>query len=56
LLATDFITLMLLVGRQEGHVASKKLIGRMLAWLSGARCKFAYGFADAAATHCLLLQ
>ena len=36
----------------EGHLACKKL-----AWyLSGARCRFAYGPADATATHCLLLQ
>jgi len=29
---------MLLVGRQEGHLACKKLSGGMLAWLSEARC------------------
>jgi len=29
-----FNALALLVGRQEGHTASKKLIGGMLAWLS----------------------
>jgi len=28
----------------------------MLAWLSGARCKYAYGPDDATATHCLLLH
>jgi len=27
-----------------------------LLYLSGARCRFAYGPADATATHCLLLQ
>jgi len=30
---------MLLVGRQEGHLACKKLSGGMLAWLSGMRCR-----------------
>jgi len=30
---------MLLVGRQEGHPACKKLSGGMLAWLSGMRCR-----------------
>ena len=38
--------LMLLVGRQEGHLACKKLSGGVL---SGARCKLAYGPADATA-------
>jgi len=47
---------MLLVERQEGHPACKKLSGGVLAWLSGARCRLAYGPADATATYCLLLQ
>jgi len=53
---------MLLVGWQEGHLACKKLIGGVLAmgvvngYLSAARCRFAYGPADATATHCLLFQ
>ena len=34
-----FSALMLLVGRQEGHPACKKLSGGMLAWLSGMRCR-----------------
>jgi len=51
-----FSALMLLVGRQEGHPACKKLSGGVLVWLSGARCRLAYGPADATATHCLLLQ
>jgi len=46
---------MLLDGRQEGHLACKKLSGGVLAW-SGARCILAYGPADATATHCLSLQ
>jgi len=58
------IPLMLLVGRQEGHLAFKKLSGGVLAWLdvwselqmSGVSCRLAYGPADATATHCLLLQ
>ena len=52
-----FSALMLLVGRQEGHPACKKLSGEVLVWyLSGARCRLAYGPAEATATHCLLLQ
>jgi len=51
-----FRALTLLVGRQEGHPACKKLSGGMLAWLSGVRCRFAYSLTDAAATHYLLLQ
>ena len=53
-----FSALTLLVGRQEGHPACKKLSGGVLAWgyLSGARCRLACGPADATATHCLLLQ
>ena len=53
----SFSALTLLVGRQEGHTACKKLSGGVLAWcLSGARCRLAYGPADATVTHCLLLQ
>jgi len=52
-----FSALMLLVGRQEGHPACKKLSGGVLVWLSvRASCRLAYGPADATATHCLLLQ
>ena len=52
-----FSALTLLVGRQEGHPACKKLSGGVLAWyLSGARCRLAYGSADSTVTHCLLLQ
>jgi len=48
---------MLLVGRQEGHPACKKtVVGCWRGYLSGARCRLAYGPADATATHCLLLQ
>ena len=53
---TAFSALTLLVGRQEGHPACKKLSGGMLAWLSGMRCRLAYIPADATATHYLLLQ
>ena len=53
---SSFSALTLLVGRQEGHLACKKLSGGMLAWLSGLRCRLAYGLADATATHYLLLQ
>ena len=34
-----FSALTLLVGRQEGHPACKKLSGGMLAWLSAMRCR-----------------
>jgi len=51
-----FSALTLLVGRQEGHPACKKLSGGMTAWLSGMGCRLAYSPADATATHYLLLQ
>ena len=52
-----FSALTLLVGRQEGHLACKNRVVRYWrGYLSGARCRFAYGPADATATHCLLLQ
>ena len=53
-----FSALTLLVGRQEGHPACKKQSGggTGVVILSGARCRLAYGPADATATHCLLLQ
>ena len=50
-----FSALTLLVGRQEGHPACKKLSGGMLAWLSGMRCRLAYSPADATACHSLSL-
>jgi len=46
--------------KQEWHPAFKSLSGGVLGcWhgcLSGARCRFAYGPADATATHSLSLQ
>jgi len=53
-----FSALTLLVGRQEGHPACKKLSGGVCwhGYLSGATCRLAYGPAGAIATHCLLLQ
>ena len=51
-----FSALTLLIGRQEGHPACKNWV--VVCWcgyLSGARCRLAYGPADATATHCLLL-
>ena len=49
--------LTLSVGRQEGHQACKNwVVGCWHGYLSGARCRLAYGPADATATHCLLLQ
>ena len=60
IMAVDFMfafgALTLLVGRQEGHPACKNLVvGCWCGYLSGARCRLAYGPADATATHCLLL-
>jgi len=49
-----FSALMLLVAWQEGHSACKKL--ELWGYLSGARCRLAYGPADATATRCRLLQ
>jgi len=49
--------LTLLVGRQEGHPACKKLSGGVLVWLSlWSEVQTSYGSADATATHCLLHQ
>ena len=50
-----FSALTLLVWWQEGHPACKKLSGGVLAWLSGARCRLAYGPADFIATQSLAL-
>ena len=53
----NFSALTLLVGWQEGHPACKNwVVGCWRGCLSGARCRLAYGPADATATHCLLLQ
>jgi len=52
-----FSALTLLVGWQEGHLACKnRVLGCWRGYLSGARCRLAYGPADANATHCLLLH
>jgi len=52
-----FSALTLLVGRQEGHPACKKLSSEVLAWLSvWSEVQIAYGPADTTAAHCLLLQ
>ena len=52
-----FSALTLLVGWQEGHPACKKLRGGYWhGYLSGVRCRLAYGSADATGTHALLLQ
>jgi len=52
-----FSALTLLVGLQEGHPACKNwAVGYWRGCLPGARCRLAYGPADATATHCLLLQ
>jgi len=52
-----FSALTLFVGRQEGHLACKKLSGGMLAWLSvWGKMQISICPADATATHYLLLQ
>jgi len=52
-----FSALTLLVGRQEGHLACKKLSGEVLAWLFvWSEVQTCICPADATATHCLLLQ
>jgi len=52
-----FSALTLLVGRQEGHPACKNWVVRCWrGYLSGARCRLAYGPANATATYYLLLQ
>ena len=49
-----FNALKLLVGRQEGYPACKNLVvGCWHGYLSGTRCRLAYGPGDATATHCL---
>ena len=56
-LGVAFSALTLLVGRQKGHPTCKNLVvGCWRGYLSGARCRLAYGPADATATHCLLIQ
>ena len=53
-LLVAFSALMLLVGRQEGHPVCKNwLVGCWRGYLPGARCRLAYGSADATATQCL---
>jgi len=48
-----FSALTLFFGRQEGHPACKNwVVGCWHGYLSGARCRLAYGPADATATHC----
>ena len=52
-----FSALTLLVGRQEGHPACKKLSSGVLALLSAwSEVQTCICLADATATHCLLLQ
>jgi len=48
---------LMLVGWQKGHPACKKswVVGYWCGYLSGARCRLAYGPADATATHWLVL-
>ena len=55
--STAFSALTLLVGRRKGIWPVKNwAVGCWHGYLSGARCRLAYGPADATATQCLLLQ
>jgi len=55
--AFAFSALTLLVGRQEGHPACKKLSGEVLVWLTvWSEVQTCTCPADATATHYLLLQ
>ena len=55
--ACTFSALTLLVRRQEGHPACRKLSGGCWrGYLSGARCRLAYGPAGSTATRCLLIS
>jgi len=52
-----FGALTLLVGRQEGHPACKKLSAGVLVWLSvWSEVQTCICPTDATATHCVLLQ
>jgi len=52
-----FSALTLLVGWQEWHLACKNwVVGCLHGYVSAAKCRFAYGPADATTTHYLLLQ
>ena len=44
------------VQRFARHLADTRVVGYWRGYLSGARCRLAYGPADATVTHCLLLQ
>jgi len=43
-------------GRKGIRPVKNRVVGCWHGFLSGARCRLAYGPADATATHCLLLQ
>jgi len=45
-----------LVGRKGIQPVKIRVVVCWHGYLSGVRCRFAYGTADATATHCLLLQ
>jgi len=56
-LRSAFNALTLLVGWQEGHLVCKNwVVGCWHGYVSGSRCRSAYGSSDATATHYLLLQ
>jgi len=43
-------------GRKSTRPVKNRVVGYWHGYLSGARCRLAYGSADATATHCLLLH
>ena len=43
-------------GKKSIQLVKNWVVGRWRGYLSGARCRLAYGPADAITTHCLLLQ
>jgi len=43
-------------GRKGIRPVKNRVVGYWHGYLSGVRCRLAYGPADATATHCLLLQ
>jgi len=49
------LTLLVLGGRKGIQPVKNWVLGCWHGYLSGARCRLAYGSADATATHCLLL-
>ena len=54
--ACSALTLLVLWQKGDPTCKENRVVGCWCGCLSGARCRLAYGPADATATHCLLLQ